>query len=229
MNAGDNPDLMDRSEFKQVTPWPSPETYNMILKAAHDGAQALVDSPEGHLLRTVRDVFVRVDVVLGAKWLSDGEVELMPLVNELDWLNSAGMLTHFWRDAKSQPETNAESAPETSESEVVSEAESAPETHEPKAGSEQDAEIDAASVPGGCLSADAGFAGSPIAAAAAFKNDSQAESSACSIADVDSSQQVADINGEDAYMEALQQSPGYKVARALYAEILKTGRGDHAV
>lgn len=219
MNAGENPDLMDRSEFSQVTPWPSPETYHMILKAAHDGAQALVDSPEGHLLRTVRDVFVRVDVVLGAKWLNDGEVELMPLVNEMDWLNSAGMLTHFWRDAKSEPETNAESPPE---------AESAAETHESKAGSEQDAKIDAASVPGECLSADAGVAGSLTATAAAFKNVIQAESSACRIADVDSSQQVADINGEDAYMKALQQSPGYKVARALYAEILQTGRGSHA-
>lgn len=50
-DAGQDPDSMDRSEFSQITPWPSPDTYSMIIKAAHDGAQALVDSPQGHLLR----------------------------------------------------------------------------------------------------------------------------------------------------------------------------------
>ncbi len=70
----------------------------MIIMAAHDGVQAIVNSPEGHLMRTVNDVFIRVDVVLGAQWLSNDEVLLYPMVNEMDWLNSAGMLATFWKE-----------------------------------------------------------------------------------------------------------------------------------
>ena len=49
-------------------------------------------------MRTIRNVFVRVDVVLGAQWLSNDEVLLYPMVNEMDWLNSAGMLATFWKE-----------------------------------------------------------------------------------------------------------------------------------
>ena len=70
----------------------------MILKAAHDGAQAMLSSPQGHLLHVVSNVMVRVDVVLGASWDSRGEISLWPMVNEMDWFNSAGMLTSFWME-----------------------------------------------------------------------------------------------------------------------------------
>ena len=70
----------------------------MIIRAGHDGAKALINSPEGHLLRTVQNVFIRVDVVLAAYWLTDDEVTLVRMINELDWLNSAGMLAAFWKD-----------------------------------------------------------------------------------------------------------------------------------
>ena len=70
----------------------------MILKAAHDGAQAMLSSPQGHLLRVVSNVMVRVDIVLGASWDSRGEISLWPMVNEMDWFNSAGMLTSFWME-----------------------------------------------------------------------------------------------------------------------------------
>ena len=49
-------------------------------------------------MRTIRNVFIRVDVVLGAQWLSNDEVLLYPMVNEMDWLNSAGMLATFWKE-----------------------------------------------------------------------------------------------------------------------------------
>lgn len=68
------------------------------MKAGHDGAQALVNSPEGHLLKTVQNVFIRVDIVLAPHWLTDDEVLLVPMINEMDWLNSAGMLATFWKD-----------------------------------------------------------------------------------------------------------------------------------
>ena len=70
----------------------------MIQKAAHDGAQAMLSSPQGHLLRVVSNVMVRVDVVLGAGWDSRGEMSLWPMVNEMDWFNSAAMLTSFWAE-----------------------------------------------------------------------------------------------------------------------------------
>lgn len=70
----------------------------MIVKAAHDGAKALVNSPEGHLLKTVQNVFIRVDIVLATHWLTNDEVLLVPMINEMDWLNSAGMLAAFWKD-----------------------------------------------------------------------------------------------------------------------------------
>lgn len=69
----------------------------MILKAAHDGAQAMMDSPKGHLMRMVSNVMVRVDVVLGAQWDHTGQVLLWPMINEMDWFNSAGMMTSFWK------------------------------------------------------------------------------------------------------------------------------------
>lgn len=77
--------------------WATPEVYSMILKAAHDGAQAMMNSPKGHLMRMVSNVMVRVDVVLGAQWDHTGQVLLWPMINEMDWFNSAGMMTSFWK------------------------------------------------------------------------------------------------------------------------------------
>lgn len=96
--TGQDLTTVKRGEFSQLTPWHSPETYDLIIKAAQDGAQAIVNSPEGHFMRTVNDVIIRVDVVLGAQWLSNDEVLLHPMVNEMDWLNSAGMLATFWKE-----------------------------------------------------------------------------------------------------------------------------------
>ena len=80
----------------------------MIIKAAHDGALAIVNSPEGHIMRTVNNVFIRVDVVLGAQWLGNDEVLLHPMVNEMDWLNSAGMLATFGKESSAaSSSTNA--------------------------------------------------------------------------------------------------------------------------
>lgn len=89
---------IDRGDFSQLTPWPSQHTYNLIIKAGHDGAKALLNSPEGHLLKTLQGVFIRVDIVLAAHWLTDDEVALVPMINEMDWLNSAGMLATFWKE-----------------------------------------------------------------------------------------------------------------------------------
>ena len=89
---------VDRGDFSQLTPWRSQETYDMIIRAGHDGAKALINSPEGHLLKTIHNVFIRVDIVLAAHWLTDNEVALVPMINEMDWLNSAGMLAAFWKD-----------------------------------------------------------------------------------------------------------------------------------
>jgi len=105
--AGQLLSTVKRGEFSQLTPWHSPETYDLIIKAAQDGAQAIVNSPKGHFMRTVNNVFIRVDVVLGAQWLSNDEVLLHPMVNEMDWLNSAGMLATFWKEPIVSPE-NAE-------------------------------------------------------------------------------------------------------------------------
>ncbi len=96
--AGLDLSTVKRGEFSQLTPWHSPETYDLIIKAAQDGAQAIVNSPDRHFMRTVNHVFIRVDVVLGAQWLSNEEVLLHPMVNEMDWLNSAGMLATFWKE-----------------------------------------------------------------------------------------------------------------------------------
>ena len=195
--AGQSPEHMDRSEFSQVTPWPSPDTYNMILKAAHDGAQALVESPQGHLLRTVRDVFIRVDIVLGAKWVNDEEVELMPMINEMDWLNSAGMLTHFWKDADFGDEVLGSINYLGAESASI---DAVPLVATAEAGAEAGAEADGTD-------------------AAASSRGSQGT------ADGVLSQGTDGCN-EDVYLRALQESHGYRVAHALHAEILNTWRAD---
>lgn len=97
-STGTDLDNVDRGDFTQLTPWPSRDTYDLIIKAGHDGAKALVNSPEGHLLKTVQNAFIRVDIVLAAHWLSDDEVALFPMINEIDWLKSAGMLAAFCKE-----------------------------------------------------------------------------------------------------------------------------------
>jgi hypothetical protein len=98
-NAGDTPDEVVITAYRPYELWSSPGVFEMILKAAHDGAHAMLSSPQGHLLRVVSNVMVRVDVVLGASWNSNGEITLWPMVNEMDWFNSAGMLSSFWMDS----------------------------------------------------------------------------------------------------------------------------------
>lgn len=95
--TGTHLENIDRGDFSRMTPWPSQATYDLIIKAGHDGAKALVNSPEGHLLKTVH-VFVRVDIVLAAHWLTNDEVALILMINEIAWLNSAGMLAAFWKE-----------------------------------------------------------------------------------------------------------------------------------
>ena len=95
--AGETPAEVVTTSWRPYELWDAPGVYSMILKAAHDGAQAMVDSPSGHLMRMVSNVMVRVDVVLGAQWDHTGQVLLWPMINEMDWFNSAGMLTSFWK------------------------------------------------------------------------------------------------------------------------------------
>ncbi len=65
-------------------------------------------SDQGHLMRVVSNVMVRVDVVLGAYWNNQGQISLWPMVNEMDWFNSAGVLTSFWKDSAAVPFGNDE-------------------------------------------------------------------------------------------------------------------------
>ena len=95
--AGETPAEVVTTSWRSYELWAAPEVYSMILKAAHDGAQAMIDSPHGHLMRMVSNVMVRVDVVLGAQWDPTGHVLLWPMINEMDWFNSAGMMTNFWK------------------------------------------------------------------------------------------------------------------------------------
>lgn len=95
--TGETPDEIATTPWRSFELWEAPEVYSMILKAAHDGAQAMMDSPDGHLMRMVSNVMVRVDVVLGAQWDHTGQILLWPMINEMDWFNSAGMLTSFWK------------------------------------------------------------------------------------------------------------------------------------
>lgn len=95
--AGETPDEVVTTQWRPYELWVAPDVYRMILKAAHNGAQAMMDSPNGHLMRMVSNVMVRVDVVLGAQWAHSGQVLLWPMINEMDWFNSAGMMTSFWK------------------------------------------------------------------------------------------------------------------------------------
>ena len=95
--TGDTRAEVVSTSWRSFKMWAAPEVYNMILKAAHDGAEAMVSSPSGHLMRMVSNVMVRIDVVLGAHWDHTGQVLLLPMINEMDWFNSAGMMTSFWK------------------------------------------------------------------------------------------------------------------------------------
>ena len=104
---GKTPDEVAITSWRPFELWSAPEVYNMILKAAHDGAQAMVDSPSGQLMHMVSNVMVRVDVVLGAHWDNEGQISLWPMVNEMDWFNSAAMLTNFWKGSLPAADTSA--------------------------------------------------------------------------------------------------------------------------
>ena len=95
--VGETADEIETTSWRSYELWNVPEVYSIILKAAYDGAQAMMDSPKGHLMRMVSNVMVRVDVVLGAQWDPTGQIFLWPMINEMDWFNSAGMMTSFWK------------------------------------------------------------------------------------------------------------------------------------
>ena len=95
--TGETPDETVTTPWRSFNLWASPEMHSMIVKAAYDGAQAMMNSPSGHLMRMVSNVMVRVDVVLGAQWDSDGQILLWPMINEMDWFNSAAMMSGFWK------------------------------------------------------------------------------------------------------------------------------------
>ena len=97
--AGGTPDDVVMTHWRPYELWSSPNVFKLLLQAAHDGAQAIMSSTDGHLMRVISNVMVRVDVVLGATWDSSGQISLWPMVNEMDWFNSAGMLTSFWKDS----------------------------------------------------------------------------------------------------------------------------------
>ncbi|KAK9813200.1 hypothetical protein WJX72_010477 [[Myrmecia] bisecta] len=91
-------DMAERLHRNRV-PWECPELYDMIVKAARDGAQAMARSARfGAALPTVRHVFARVDVVMAAYYVGD-EMFVVPVINEMDWLNSAGTMLPAWKTA----------------------------------------------------------------------------------------------------------------------------------
>lgn len=48
-------------------------------------------------------MFVRVDVVLAVYWSDDGkEMFAQPMINEMDWFNSAAQMIHHWPSNSSQ-------------------------------------------------------------------------------------------------------------------------------
>lgn len=97
MATGETPDEIVATPWRSFNLWASPQMYSMILEAAYDGAQAITNSPSGHLMHMVSNVMIRVDVVLGAQWDSDGQILLWPMINEMDWFNSAAMMSSFWK------------------------------------------------------------------------------------------------------------------------------------
>ena len=120
-------------------------------------------------------------MVLGAHWLSDEEVELVPMVNEMDWLNSAGMLTHFWAES---PAPQASDSPTDAAADAPSHVAS-----------------DSAATPG--PSDDAEAAGSSMSGSADSRNGDTHEL-------------------QQGLSKPVRRSHGYKVAQALYGEILQT-------
>ena len=50
-------------------------------------------------------MFVRVDVVLAIHWdAASGEMFVVPLINEMDWFNSAAQMITHWPPAGGAPE-----------------------------------------------------------------------------------------------------------------------------
>ena len=98
-DAGDTPDEVVITAHGPHELWSSPGVFQMILKAAHDGAQAMLLFPRDSFCVWSAMLWLRVDVVFGASWNSSWEITLWPMVNEMDWLNSAGMLSSFWMDS----------------------------------------------------------------------------------------------------------------------------------
>jgi hypothetical protein len=44
----------------------------------------------------VANMYARMDVVLGVYWKEDGKMYVQPLINEMDWFNSAGVMMRYW-------------------------------------------------------------------------------------------------------------------------------------
>jgi hypothetical protein len=43
----------------------------------------------------VANMYARMDVVLGVYW-EDDRMFVQPLINEMDWFNSAGVMMRYW-------------------------------------------------------------------------------------------------------------------------------------
>ncbi|CAL8472050.1 g11592 [Coccomyxa elongata] len=77
-------------------PWHCPELYQKLVDAALSGAHAMAAYGNGSLT-TVAQMFVRVDVVLGTYWDDEGaNMFVEPLINEMDWFNSASQMIPHW-------------------------------------------------------------------------------------------------------------------------------------
>lgn len=105
------PTQRDALSNKQEHEWkmqmlPSPKIYNLLLSSARDGAKALRvrRTVDGSPLHSTNDVFIRVDVLLAMPWNeSSGRREVVPRINEMDWLNSAALIMGLWDKS---PEAN---------------------------------------------------------------------------------------------------------------------------
>ncbi|EIE23594.1 hypothetical protein COCSUDRAFT_63121 [Coccomyxa subellipsoidea C-169] len=88
-------DMVDKLNQRR-SPWPCPELYQIFVDAALSGARAMAAHHNGSLT-TVARMFARVDVALGTHWDESGEnMFVEPLINEMDWFNSASQMIAHW-------------------------------------------------------------------------------------------------------------------------------------
>ncbi|CAK0779312.1 hypothetical protein CVIRNUC_004740 [Coccomyxa viridis] len=75
-------------------PWPNQPLHRLIVNAALSGARAMAAHEDG-ALSSVAHMYARMDVVLGVYW-EGGRMFAQPLINEMDWFNSAGVMMRYW-------------------------------------------------------------------------------------------------------------------------------------